>query len=534
MAVLALIFVALRFPKLTHPGLILGWNSDSAIFGMMGDAMYGLRELPVFFWEQSYMGTLTSMAAALAGLIVVPLGLEPVVGPLSLRIGTMLLILGGIVFYWLALRRLFNPFVAGIAALWLVLGPAHLFQAMYAPVGSEQLFFLSGLLFLHVSRGLTRPRDWLIFGLLFGIGWWIHQGIIFVTLAALAVVAWQAGIRVPRLPDNSAVRIINLLLLIWLATGVLHVFFETPAFYLFHAVAEPFKVYVVFRALLALHLLRRVNWRNAALFAGGAFVGYLPVLIGWMLGTFEWKYGLSVPPRELGRWPAQIRLILGEEFWNFIGADARPWSFAVGGGIVLLLLFARARAPLALLTCLAALAFFITSSRAHPGSARYIVPALPALYAFAADGAQRLWGTRARALAPLALLAVTGGLAIERIQQVQAVVDARAENTQRIAEWDPRPTLAEIERRGYRVCYADYWAAYKLEFISHGRIQFILHNSYDRTPEQSRMRAALPVPKCYVDIFTGAVTPYDAAKHEEEKKLGRLARARLARLRGMK
>jgi hypothetical protein len=152
------------------------------------------------------------------------------------------------------------------------------------------------------------------------------------------------------------------------------------------------------------------------------------------------------------------------------------------------------------------------------------------LYAFAADGAQRLWGTRARVLAPLAVVAITGGLALSRIEHVYDLLNVRAESTQKSAEWDPRPVLAEIDRRGFTVCYADYWVAYKLELLSNERIQFIVHNGYDRTPNETRTLAALPVPKCFVDVHTGKVTPYDARKHEEQKKFGLIARDRLERL----
>ena len=66
---LVAIFAALRLPLFTTPGLRLGWNSDAALFGLMARAAAEGWDVPLFFWGQSYLGTITALGAAALGRI---------------------------------------------------------------------------------------------------------------------------------------------------------------------------------------------------------------------------------------------------------------------------------------------------------------------------------------------------------------------------------------------------------------------------------------------------------------------------------
>lgn len=166
LVLLAILFAAIRWPLYTEPGLRLGWNSDAALFGMMGRAMRTGVDFPPFFWGQPYMGTLTSMLMALAGW-----------GPLALRIVAALEVGIAIAFFRAGLRNLFGPRAALIATAWLVAGPEFLFHFTIAPIGAEQLFFISGILFWYAT---TERPNWFIVGLLCGFGMWVHQGVMFL------------------------------------------------------------------------------------------------------------------------------------------------------------------------------------------------------------------------------------------------------------------------------------------------------------------------------------------------------------------
>lgn len=148
--------------------------------------------------------------------------------------------------------------------------------------------------------------------------------------------------------------------------------------------------------------------------------------------------------------------------------------------------------------------FYLFSSRAHPGAMRYVVSALPMIYAYAGEELLRWRRGMAAALA----IAITAGLAVPRFRQAHEVAAGRAEAYATFAgAFDPRPVLREIESRGYRVCYADYWVAYKLEWVSDRRVRFIPYRSYDRRREESRRLAAEPGPRCLV-TNGGRVQPF--------------------------
>lgn len=169
-------FLAIRWPLFTEPGLRLGWNSDAALFGMMGRAMRTGLDFPPFFWGQPYLGTLTSMLMALIGW-----------GPLALRIAAAVEVAIAIGFFWAGLRNTFGARPALMATAWLIAGPAFLFHFTIAPIGAEQLFFLSAILFWYATA--ERPHWWIV-GLLCGFGMYLHQGVMFL-IAGIVLAHWR-------------------------------------------------------------------------------------------------------------------------------------------------------------------------------------------------------------------------------------------------------------------------------------------------------------------------------------------------------
>lgn len=182
-------FVAIRLPLYTRPGLILGWNSDAALFGMMGRAMREGWDFPLYFWGQFYMGTLTSMLAAAAGFVLGE------VGPLALRVAAALEVALASLLYWLGLRRaLGRP--AMLALLWLAAGPSFLFHFTIAPIGAEQLYLVAAALFWYAMRArLTSPIEWAVLGVLAGLGAWLHQGVVFLCIAIAVALLVERALR---------------------------------------------------------------------------------------------------------------------------------------------------------------------------------------------------------------------------------------------------------------------------------------------------------------------------------------------------
>lgn len=521
------LFVAIRLPLLFDPALHLGWNSESAVYGLMATAIARGRDYPLFFWGQSYLGALTAYVAAPLVWIINPLG--------ALRIGVSLQVLAGIVFYWAALRRSFNPRVANVTALWLAIGPAYVVFFSVATLGIEQLFLIGAVVywFATITR-LARPRDWFVLGLLVGFGWWIHQGTVFtagpVIITAILRTPWWNRVR--EAPWNRRPGLITIAiaapLLIDLILGVLRSSgFDAPAFFLFRPVIEPLVLLlllVIFVNRMALGTVLRVEGAGAvtaALFAIGALLGYSPVLIGKVTGYVN-AYGRNDPFVDLRGIATHALTFLRIDLWLFVGVAAS----VVVVPCFLVAVVRRRRLDVELMTIMLCVVFYVCMERARPGSVRYIVSALPFVYAFSAETMLRLrmrW---------LLVSFVALALLVPAIKQVRDVPAGRMESYAGTpSNLDPRPILRAIEGRGYTICYADYWIAYKLQWVSEERVRFIPWRSLDRNRAMSRELVATPGPKCIVDIdgHVRAVTPADLdhaiARRARERRLLRGPRA---------
>jgi len=473
-----LIYIALRAPLLAPDTLPLGWNSDAAIFGLMAKSIFAGRGFPIFFWGQSYMGPLTSWVTVLVALFT------RAVNPFALRIAAMLEGIGAIVLFWLALRRTFDARSVAVGMLWVAIGPAFLLSFVVAPIGAEQMFFLSALLFWFGSR------NWFWFGVLSGFGWWINQGVAFVVFAVIVVEVWRSEwwVSVVRAAARRRrlIEYVSYLLLFDALLGALYELgLRVPSLFLYHPVLDPFAlavlIYVAGKLPLPIPPLR-----TAALFAVGFLVGYAPVIVGGFLHAYPSTYSSGITGISFGDLPSHIRAV---------APDLLP--FAIG-----LIGVRRFRSrPVELMVVVLALTFYLGSARVHPGQGRYIVAALPIVYAFAAEELMRWRGVGWVVAAVVAVL-----LAVPRMHEIRDIREARMEwYGDFLPNRDPRPILANVEHAGYRTCYADYWLAYKLEWISDGKVRFIPFHSYDRTPAESRRRIAVPEPKCFV-AKDGSVT----------------------------
>jgi hypothetical protein len=509
------LFIALRFALFFDPALHLGWNSDAAIFGLMAKAIAAGTARPLFFWRQSYMGTGTSyVTAALFNMMS---------APLALRVASSLEVLAGIIFYWLGLRRAFDVRVANIVALWLAIGPAYLMHFSIAPIGGEQMFVLSAIIFWFAERTrLARNRDWLILGLLAGFGWWMHQGIVFALGAAILAQIAHYRSRLAEIRLSKPLLVIAAFLGVDLILGefVSLGFVNVPALFLYRPVIEPLAALLLLVVLANLRLLRveRDAVQRAAFFAVGAVIGYAPVIVGKIEGVVPDSYGLSVPLMPFSGVVGHAINLLRGDLWSLVGAAASILVIP----FFILAMTRRPRMAMPLITIILCAIFYLFSSRAHPGSVRYVVAALPMVYAFAAAEMLRMRG------GAIAIIAVTLALLVPRIEQIRDVAQGRAEYYGGLpGGFDLRPTLHAIEAQGYTICYADYWLAYKLQWMSDERVRVIPFHSFDRSQAASRALAAAPGPKCYVDA-AGRVRRFDPRDFDETTS--RTARERLRRM----
>lgn len=441
-------FLLLRLPLYTMPGVQLGWNSDSAIFGLIARQMLAEGTVIWFYWGQDYLGTLTSMAAAVAGLL-----LADGVGPLALRIAVAAELIVGLLFFWDALRRIWGRAAAHLTVWWLIAGPSYFFKLSYAP-NAEQMFFVGAIIFWVVVRLRFRHAwHWTLLGLLTGIAWWAHRGAALLVPAAVATVC----------------------------------------------VFEP-------------------DWRRIArattavvAFAAGAGIGVLPIALGYAR-VDQPLYAPQLPAVTPAHVMARLAETVRYDLAAFVGADGGAGSalaalLLVAGVAIGLARFRPGRGEVFVAGSIAScFAFWIVSPIAYSGATRYLVLALPLVFGLAAQGMLLAWrsGGRGRRMGVIAAAAfVAISFQTGRWREMRAIAAGRGERHEHWpGAFDPRPTVTALRENGCDVAYADFWLAYKLEWLS--GVPFIPYRSVDRTQTRSMRLASLPLRQCFVRI-DGAV-----------------------------
>ncbi|MEP7132271.1 MAG: hypothetical protein ABI914_03850 [Acidobacteriota bacterium] len=550
-----LLFVAVRLPLLSDHGSARGWNSDAGVFGLAAREIVERGKIGVFFWGQNYMGPLTSLSGAAVAIVRHGRG-GGSVDPIDLRLGTMAEVALGSLFFWLGLRAALGRWPAAVAVLLLAIGPRYLFDSSLIARGDEIAFLCSGAVFWLCARSLAgrrnpplfeAPAGCLLFGLVAGFGWWMNEGVVFILLPLALVLlrdsrVWSEVRPVLRPLDRLLVRPERLgwprlrreallagrawhlllgaafLLAIANQAGL-----PVRALYAREPILEPIAAFLL-TAALGETLLRgdfarglrrmgsellRLSPRAFAL-SGGLLIGCLPVAAGRRLGWYERAYGRPSFDAGVNGLLRHLRDMAGADLWSWLGADrSLPGAVFVTGCAAGLIFFAWRRrnrirglltlspAPagagaLAGTILLVALGFYAVALR-NGGDPRYIVPAMPVAYGVAAAGLLESAGSagrraRARGCAALALFLGVGiwsqsRQAATRVSSIQS-------------EPDPRVLISQIRREGYSVCYAGFWEAYKLQFLSGNALRFIPWRAHDRNPAASRALAAQPGRKC--------------------------------------
>ncbi len=186
LAAILLLGGALRFWLLARD--IPTLNSDEATVGLM--ALHVLRgEWTVFYWGQSYMGSIEAILAA---------PWIALLGPTSLAL-RLIPTLAGLAFiataYALA-ARLFSPRVGLVSAALLALGPPFFVILSMRALGGYPETLLFGNLLLLLALAGSRPgrqglRHAAAFGLLAGLALWTDLLVVPYLLAAGAIFWWQ-------------------------------------------------------------------------------------------------------------------------------------------------------------------------------------------------------------------------------------------------------------------------------------------------------------------------------------------------------
>lgn len=523
LALILILFVLARLPLLVTPGVLLGWDSDAAIFGLMAKKICEGRGFDFFFWGVNYLGPLTSTVAAGVGLLRKLVDLEPTVGPLQLRVATCITVGTGIVFFWLALRSA-GAAVAGLTALFLAIGPPLLFWASVHAVGPDMVFLLGAIMTLFGSR--SPPGDsrlwWGTFGLLMGLSTWMNQGALFFAPGVLFVALPSSSLgralpirsisvregalrirdhlflRAYRLQDRERRLLAGLQMLLAAQLGYVVVRdvagWRTPLPGFYWPLLEPLALLMGIHALLIVWRgdgvkvpwqdLMRLIWPAA----GGFLIAYSPVLLGRLFDWYPRGYSFAIRVN----YPSEVAAGLAGVFHAALPTLYSPVGVAgwvVVAWLLIYLVRRRVRAgPALTILCVAALGilvFFVMTERA-PFRTHYLMPAVPGAWALMALGIAQLWREHRSAAAVVAAAVLLMGLAMGSGRLLFGYLGDR----------DPRPVISGLEAERCAVVYAEFWTAYKYRFLTQERFMFISHESQDRSPKDTAVYQQAPGRRC--------------------------------------
>jgi hypothetical protein len=418
-------------------------DADEAVVGLM--ALQVPDELPAFYWEQHYLGTIEPLAVAAVFAVAGPSAAALKVVPAAFSIVFVFLV-------YLTARRVFGPGPALISALYLAIPPSFFAAwSVKARGGYPEALALGQLCLLAASKladdehaDPSAAQGWaLTFGLAAGLAIWTHPLAAVMVLAGgfyllLAWRPWTDGRdAAPPVPARLAI------------AGVGLVVGLSPA--IVHNVANGFPS-------LRFAAESGTEPRAAMLNLWGLIRYGLPVLVGLAEGTpSRMLLSEDWPTRPGSSWLVTVLLPLA-------GLGLVWWH---RGALVALVRGAstpRQRGPALLLLVLLLVPPFAAVSRfanlwAEP---RYALP----IYAAVPLAAAVLWSARALGRPLLAtLLACVLGLNLfslatgdYRLSLPTSAGESTAANRAEL--------IQTLRARGIDRVYTDYWLAYPIAFES--------------------------------------------------------------------
>lgn len=196
---------------------------DPAVVGLMARHMAALREFPVFFYGQAYMGSLEPMASALMIRLLGSSGF-------ALNLGPMIFAMLALIFLWGCCRNASGPWGGLAGTVFFLVGPLVYFQFQVAPRGGYMVaiwvvsmsIFVSARMAAHLHTnetmsgpGFHKPVGWFRFfglGLLAGVGLWSHLSVAPALAVAALLLAHGMRWRVWRYPLEMAAGVVGTLI----------------------------------------------------------------------------------------------------------------------------------------------------------------------------------------------------------------------------------------------------------------------------------------------------------------------------------
>jgi hypothetical protein len=433
-------------------------SSDEAIGGLMAN-QFVHGHFSTFYWGQAYGGVEPYLIAARDGIFGSSSFLLPLVA-------VLLSAAAGLVTWRVALRLVPDPAVAALAGAVAWAAPFTIpYNTSYEYAFRGVTMFLGLLLILLTLRifdGDDRTVTFALLGLAAGLGWWSSPEIVYFGVpAVLLLVAsilrtratTSAGHRVRQLVIVAVAAVVGALP--WLWTNL-------------HSGFASLKTSTFPVPLGSPHYLGRLR----------LFFHYsLPMLFSLRRsGSGAW---ILTRPLAL----ALLALLLLALAVSLVLCLLDGWrSRAIALGVV----------AFPFLVVLSPGTWFWQDGR----YAVFVVPLLVLVFAFGGvDGCRRLQARRTERAdggRTVSRLVLSGLAIILVLLTVVDVNDSAVPLRQFFNAWGNPDgptlgTLAPLEARGIRAGYADYWIAYRLDFLSGGKLQLtVAGDDPDRWPSLNR------------------------------------------------
>ena len=478
-----------------------------------------------------------------------------VISPITIPLASMLMVLTGILCFSLFARHLYGNAAALIFAALMSVGHSMLVTISLRPLGAEMAFLVGSWIALAMERWVRKrdPGSLLLAGVCAGIGCWVNEMTVFVLLPFILWIAIEKAARIqdwkPFLKSRFllsahapglrtlplriralgvlihlllAVNLIGGLIAIWLGgwnTAILGIRLKVPNG------LSPIKVSIFLFLLIqfiwwwassneariaSLRFFKRI-WPGLA----GFLAGYFPVWLGVWLGWYERSYGVQFKIMAAHKLPAHMwnaAVTFLPEFllsWNHPLGVIGLWTSMLAGLAYCVVKFKNApwsEWPLGIpslqwipwIMAAGNLIYMFVADRVYGALVpRYALFTLVGFCMILADAAQSLWRKplQSRVVQVIWRTAVVFAFFL---LGTAYYLDGKTTVRQISAQPDPRPKARELIASEYHVCYADYWFAYKYEYLTNRKVLFIPYHSEDRTPKRSRRLADSPERKCLV------------------------------------
>jgi 4-amino-4-deoxy-L-arabinose transferase-like glycosyltransferase len=489
---LGLIFaliIALTFKVVLLASDAFPFNADEAVVALMArHILQGAR--PVFFYGQSYLGSLDAWLIAFAFLIFGQT-------VLAIRIVQTVLYLGTILTTYLLGLKIFDKWVAASAALLLAIPTVLTTLYTTATLGGYgEVLLIGNILMLWALRlvdqtsevahtaktsEVLRARpfgfvEWLLFGLLAGVGFW-GFGFLGIYFPPIVIAFLYHYIK-----SRKTISPISFLS------------FISFAFLGFVIGSFPWWQATLFGA----ETISELGGSHLPEMTFGALSGPALRFVNLVILGFPVIIGMR-PPWSV-KWlalplaPLAMIMILGAMVWA-VRTSSRDWRRALLLGVSLTLM----------------IAFVVTQFGLDP-SGRYFLPLATPLALFTADLLKRVKQERRRAA-----LGLSGGLLIFNLWgNVESAASPPFITTQfdSVAQVDHRtmPQLIQfLNEQGEKRGYTNYWVEFPLAFLSREELiyesRLPYHEDFRHTPRDNRYA---PYSKAVADSARAA---YITTKH---------------------